>query len=84
MYFNIYQKNMASLSTFLRLLADSASDQPVSPAGAGRPRHRADRFLPKGHREEYLFALIQRLPATVTTKRVSWNLMSGVGVILIL
>lgn len=70
---------MAAVKTSLLLLADSPSDQPVSPAGAWRPRHRADRFLLKGHGEEYLFALIHWLPATVTTKRVSWNLMSEVG-----
>lgn len=60
-------------------LADPPSDQPVPPAGARRPRHRADWFLLKGHGEEYLFALIQRLPADVTTKRVSRNMMSDVG-----
>lgn len=50
---------------------DSSSDQSVSEAGEGGASHWTDGLFSEGDRKEYLFAPIQWLPATFTTKRVS-------------
>lgn len=52
-------------------VSDSSSDQSVPEDDPGGSRHRTDGLLSEGYREERLFAPLQRLLATFSSKRVS-------------
>lgn len=52
-------------------VSDSSSDQPVPEDDPGGSGHRTDGLLSEGYREECLFAPLQRLLATFSSKRVS-------------
>lgn len=52
-------------------VSDSSSDQSVPEDDPGGSCHRTDGLLSEGYREECLFAPLQRLLATFSSKRVS-------------